>query len=164
MSAMESQITSLTIAYSSVYSRRRWKKTSKLRITGLVRGIDRWPVNSPHKGPVTRKVFPFEDVIMLWELEVWSMFYLSHCTVVFDRASLYWTTLERHPTIFIKLLNCVRWEFSYIVSTDGGIASDDIRMRFTLATPFNLRILMYVKYPPWLSPHYVIMNWFHMPH
>ena len=26
--------------------------------------IHRWPVNSPHKGPVTRKMFPFEDVIM----------------------------------------------------------------------------------------------------
>ena len=26
--------------------------------------LDRWPVNSPHKGPVTRKIFPFDDVIM----------------------------------------------------------------------------------------------------
>ena len=30
----------------------------------FVREIDRWPVNSPHKGPVTRKMFPFDDVIM----------------------------------------------------------------------------------------------------
>ena len=38
--------------------RRRSKKTSKLRVTGLcVRGIHRWPVNSPHKWPVTRKCF-----------------------------------------------------------------------------------------------------------
>ena len=43
----------------------RSKKTSKLRVTGLcVRGIHRWPVNSPHKRPVTRKMLPFEDVIM----------------------------------------------------------------------------------------------------
>ena len=35
MGGMASQITSLTIVYSSVYSRRRSKKTSKLRITGL---------------------------------------------------------------------------------------------------------------------------------
>ena len=27
-------------------------------------GIHRWPLNSPHKGPVTRKTFPFHDVIM----------------------------------------------------------------------------------------------------
>ena len=30
----------------------------------FVRGIHRWPVNSPHKWPVTRKMFPFDDVIM----------------------------------------------------------------------------------------------------
>ena len=30
----------------------------------LVRGIHRWPVNSPHKGPVTRKMFPFDDILM----------------------------------------------------------------------------------------------------
>ena len=44
--------------------RRRSKKTSKLHVTGLVRGIHRSPVNSPHKGPVTWKTFPFDDVIM----------------------------------------------------------------------------------------------------
>ena len=38
--------------------RRRSKKTSKLRVTGLCAG------NSLHKGPVTRKMFPFDDVIM----------------------------------------------------------------------------------------------------
>ena len=44
----------------------RSKKTSKLHVTGLcVRGIHRWPVNSPHKWLVTqRKMFPFDDVIM----------------------------------------------------------------------------------------------------
>ena len=45
--------------------RRRSKKTSKFRVTGLfVRGIHRGPVNSTHKWPVTRKMFPFDDVIM----------------------------------------------------------------------------------------------------
>ena len=58
--------------------RRRSKKTSKLRVTGFVLGIHRWPVNSPHKGPVTRKMFPFDDVIMIicvntfiWAVELW---------------------------------------------------------------------------------------------
>ena len=44
--------------------RPRWKKTSKLRVTGLCVGNSPGPVNSPHKGPVTRKMFPFDDVIM----------------------------------------------------------------------------------------------------
>ena len=44
--------------------RRRSKKTSKLRVTGLCAGNYPRPVNSPHKWPVTRKMFPFDDVIM----------------------------------------------------------------------------------------------------
>ena len=44
--------------------RRRSKKTPKFRVTGFVWGIHRWPVNSPHKWLVTRKMFPFDDVIM----------------------------------------------------------------------------------------------------
>ena len=45
--------------------RRRSKKTSKLRVTGLCVGNSPGPVNSPHKGPITRKMFPFDDVIMI---------------------------------------------------------------------------------------------------
>ena len=44
--------------------RGRSNKTSKLRVTGLCVGNSPGPVNSPHKGPVTRKMFPFDDVIM----------------------------------------------------------------------------------------------------
>ena len=44
--------------------RRRSKKTSKLRVNGLCARNSPWPVNSPHKWPVTRKLFPFDDVIM----------------------------------------------------------------------------------------------------
>ena len=40
------------------------KKTSKLRVPGLCVGNSPGPVSSPHKGPVTRKMFPFDDVIM----------------------------------------------------------------------------------------------------
>ena len=43
--------------------RRRSKKTFKLRVTSLCVGNS--PVNSPHKGPVTRKMFPFDDVIII---------------------------------------------------------------------------------------------------
>ena len=46
--------------------RRRSRKTSKLRVTGLCVGTSPGPVISPHKGPVTRKMFPFDDVIMAW--------------------------------------------------------------------------------------------------
>ena len=45
--------------------RRRSKKTSKLRVTGLCAGIHQWAVNSPHKWPVMRKMFPCDDVIII---------------------------------------------------------------------------------------------------
>ena len=44
--------------------RRRSKKTSKFRVTDLCAGNSPGPVNSPHKWQVTRKMFPFDDVIM----------------------------------------------------------------------------------------------------
>ena len=46
-------------------SGRRSKKTSKPHVTGLCAGNSPGPVNSPHKWPVTRKRFPFDDVIMV---------------------------------------------------------------------------------------------------
>ena len=56
MGAMTSQITDLTIVYSTVYL-----SSASL---AFVWGIHRWSVNSLHKGPVTPKMFPFDDVIM----------------------------------------------------------------------------------------------------
>ena len=65
MGRMASQITSQTIVYSIVYSGADQRKHQSSNASlAIVRGIHRWPVNSPHKGPVTRKMFPFEDVIM----------------------------------------------------------------------------------------------------
>ena len=64
MSAMASQITSLTIVYSAVYSGVDQRKYQSSASLAFVLGIHRGPVNSPHKGPVTRKMFPFDDVIM----------------------------------------------------------------------------------------------------
>ena len=59
MGAMASQITSLMIVRSTVYSdQRKYQSSTSL---AYVRGIHRWPVNSPHKFPVTRKMFPFDD-------------------------------------------------------------------------------------------------------
>ena len=62
MSAMASQ--NLTTVYSTVYSGADQRKHQSCALLAFVREIHRWPVNSPHKGPVTRKMFPFDDVIM----------------------------------------------------------------------------------------------------
>ena len=67
MGTMASLITSLAIVYSIVYSGADQRKHQSSASLAFVRGIHRWPVNSPHKGQVTRKMSPFDDVIMLNE-------------------------------------------------------------------------------------------------
>ena len=69
MSAMASQITCLKIVYPSVYSGADQRKHQSSASLAFVRGIHRRPVNSPHEWPVTRKMFPFDDVIMSTTLE-----------------------------------------------------------------------------------------------
>ena len=65
MGSIASQITSLTIVYSAVYSGADQRKHQSFASLAFVRGIHRGPGNSPHKWPVTRKMFPFDDVIMV---------------------------------------------------------------------------------------------------
>ena len=65
MGAMAFQITSLTIVYSNVYSGADQRKQQSSALLAFVRWIHRWPVNFPHKWPVTREILPFEDVIMM---------------------------------------------------------------------------------------------------
>ena len=69
MGIVASQITSLTIVYTTVYSDADQSKHQSCASLAFVWGIHRGPVNSPHKGPVTRKMFPFDDVIMI--LKFW---------------------------------------------------------------------------------------------
>ena len=64
MTTMASQITSLTIVYSTVYSCANQRKHQSSASLAFVRGIHRGLGTSPHKEPVTRKMFPFDDVIM----------------------------------------------------------------------------------------------------
>ena len=89
MTTVASQITSLTVVYSTVYSRRS-KKTPKLRVTGLSVGNSPGPVNSPHKGLVTRQMFPFDDVIMQFSWH--SIKTMQFSGVVFRDSMIFWTS------------------------------------------------------------------------
>ena len=61
---LASQITSFTIVYWTVYSSAEQRKHQSSASLAFVWGIQRWPVNSSHKWPLTRKIFPFDDVIV----------------------------------------------------------------------------------------------------
>ena len=79
MTMLASQITSLTVVYSIVYTGVNQRKHQSSAWLAFVREIHRGPVNFPHKWPVTRKMFPFDDVIMwssvsgtTWFLAIWT--------------------------------------------------------------------------------------------
>ena len=61
MSLMASEITGVSIVYPTVCSGADQRKHQSYASMAFVRGIHRWQVNSLHKGPVTRKMFPFDD-------------------------------------------------------------------------------------------------------
>ena len=88
--------------------RRRSKKTSKLSVTGLCAGNSPVTGEFPHKGPVTRKMFPFDDVIMLQCIGDWGHDDLRrgmkrfpyYCPFVKEsHCSTLWTWLKRKYVI-----------------------------------------------------------------
>ena len=77
--AMASQITSLTIVYSTVYSDADQRKHQSSASLAFVReiAVDQWTASY---APVTRKMFPFHDVIMMWDIPrtLKDMLYVFH--------------------------------------------------------------------------------------
>ena len=69
-------------------SRHRSKETSKFRVTGFVGGINREPENSSHKGPVTREMFPFDNVIILYVFSNYNL--LQGYVMLCDLLSFWW--------------------------------------------------------------------------
>ena len=80
MTMLTSQITSLTVVYLIVYSGVNQRKHQSSASLAIVREIHRGPVNFPHKWPVTRKIFPFDDVIMIMcpHLKCFHFDYIPH--------------------------------------------------------------------------------------
>ena len=68
MSAMASQIPRVSIVYSTICSGADKRKHQSSALLAFVRGIHRWLMNFLHKGPVTQKMFPIYDVMMLFHL------------------------------------------------------------------------------------------------
>ena len=87
MGAIASQIPSLTIFYSTVYLEAGQRKHQSSASLAFEQAPVRGPVNSPHKWPVTRKMFPFDDVIMVSHFTSWkdSMPYVMLSVVLSSR-------------------------------------------------------------------------------
>ena len=65
MSMMVFQITGVSIVCRAICSGVDQRKHQSSGSLAFVREIHQWPVNSLHKGWVTQKMFPFDDVIMI---------------------------------------------------------------------------------------------------
>ena len=105
MSAMASQITGVTIVYSTVHSGADQRKHQSSVSLAFVRGIRQWQEHSPHKGPVPRKLSPFDDVI---DVDLFEIGFLS-CNLNQDRlfhreCQLVWFQ-PFHCGVFITLNN-----------------------------------------------------------
>ena len=94
MRTIASQITSLTVVNSTVYSDADQRKH---------------PVNSPHKGPVTRKMLQFDDVIMSFNdssnLYFYNLYNNSHTLLM---VILLQTTLVKITNLQLAHVRC-KW-------------------------------------------------------
>ena len=110
MEAIASQITSLTIVYSTVYSDADQRKYQSSASLVFVRGIHRRPVNSSHKLPVTRKMSPFDDVIM-WDRWLYKIRYL--CSMIKSRSFSY----RQAETLFMVKISNTDFRISKLSKT-----------------------------------------------
>ena len=98
MAAIASQITSLAIVYSTDYSDVDQRKHQSSASLAFVWGIHRGPVNFPHKWPVTRKMFPFDDVMMhqywmkAWISEKYIRVIICDFVVTGERYRTFWAS------------------------------------------------------------------------
>ena len=129
MGAMAPRITSHSIVYSTVYSGADQRKHQSSASLAFVWGTHRSPVNYPHKWPVTRKMFPFDDVIMLKKIRIIRLTHLctscairyfycisSRCYVVVEEAIKEF----EFEFQFINFRNCL-WCCSRLVSVRDGL-------------------------------------------
>ena len=134
VSLMASHITSLTIVYSTVYSGADQRKHQSSASLAFVWGIHRGSVNSPHKWPVTRKMFPSDDVIMASQNTKW---------------------------MNLKLLNkqdSVPWLVTYSYKDQGTINSQLIPVFFIF------RVMAGQVRSTWRPAHVICLEKWHLTH
>ena len=100
--------------------RRRSKKTSQIRVTGLCAGNSPGPVNSPHKGPVTRKMFPFDDVTMYFQEPHWKPMGLPQISRVTWQVLQSGCWLRNNTCFFQSLFGFHSWFSAFLAFSAGN--------------------------------------------
>ena len=127
MDVIASQITSLTIVYSTFYQDADQRKHKSSTSLAFVRGLHRGLVNSPHKGPATWEMFPFDDVTMSIISEYMSL--IKFMSTTCDTA-IWWTLitlrLQEYTThcrlYFIAFFNQIFKQYVFMGHIDNTSA------------------------------------------
>ena len=130
MGGTASQITSLAIVYSTVYTGVDQRKHQSSSSLAFVRGIHRLPVNSPQKWPVTRKLFPFGDVMICRICRCWS----SNEFPRLDYVTEYQGSIHSHCTLRPR--------------QNGHLFADDTFKRIFLNENIRISIKISLKFVP----------------
>ena len=127
---MTSQITGISIVCSTVCSGGDQRKQQSSTSLDFVTGIHRWPVDSPHE--ITRKMFPFDDVIMQGEqLSGYAMITIvcnnillnpCHCAY-FCCLSFFWCDAYANKDFWIELnqINKTKFILFPVCHTDANL-------------------------------------------
>ena len=144
MSVMAPQILGISIICSIVFffSGANQRKHQSSTSLAFVSGIHRWPVDSPHKGPVTWKMFPFDDVIGInscWRKITQSLSFMCQSDIYIEReGEIYffcWFFMLWHREMLItckgaKKLACPMWGSISWCSDWGSISSCQLSSMF----------------------------------
>ena len=114
MGTMSSQITSPTIVYSTAHSGRYQRKHQGSASLVFVWGIHRWPMNSPHKWPVTRKMIPFDDVIMN-STPGYERFTVRMPKCVFQPSQVHWLIYMIYLTWLLEAMFPTKVEYANVL-------------------------------------------------
>ena len=129
MGTIASQITSITIfTQPFVQTQIRRRKHQSSTSLAFVRGIHRGPVNSPQKWPVTRKMFPFDDVIMVHVPMKWATIGSG------NGLSFYWTI--NYFNVNEQLRNKRQWHWNPN-TTINICQAESVKMSFANLQPFT---------------------------
>ena len=119
MGSMASKINSFTIIYSNFYSSADQRKHQSSASLSIVRGIHRWPVNSPENWPVMRKMFPFDDVIMFVPLQFHKWLAWSHLSTLLYQICIIYCLGMTHRSVMTFLCQQQIWIELYYIQLLG---------------------------------------------
>ena len=166
MSAIASWITSLTTIYLIVYSRADQRKHQSSASLAFVRRIHRRPVNSPHKGLVTRMMLPFDDVIIddtaaTWthccKISKWRDVVKCQSSTMINTPNLVASETSWDPTIYDDLSDietgpwtCVNIRYDVLSLTRWGREKMSAAFQTTLSNAFSWKKMLSF----WLKFHW----------